>query len=242
MKKRFWESPDKIKLKICGVDSIGFAMDCYDLGVDALGFHLWKHEFDSCEHKKKISLFSKITNVLAKDISLILVTNIKDIYKIKKIINCCNFDCIQLHMRLNSVDLIRINKVFKDIAKRIKIISVVAMNPIEVKDDPLKLVLEYSYMSDLILLDTSWKGGSGKKHNWKLSAQAVMKAKCPCILAGGLNLDNIIDAINIVKPFGVDIQTGVEKKYYFGSNNASVKSVLKVAEIIKLLRNTGMKY
>jgi len=69
---------------------------------------------------------------------------------------------------------------------------------------------------DAILLDSGNPklkvkelGGTGRVHNWKLSRQIREKSKCPVFLAGGLNPENVRQAIEEVQPFAVDICSGV---------------------------------
>jgi len=69
---------------------------------------------------------------------------------------------------------------------------------------------------DAILLDSgnpSLKikelGGTGRVHNWELSRRIRINAKCPVFLAGGLNPENVRQAIETVRPFGVDVCSGV---------------------------------
>ncbi len=52
-------------------------------------------------------------------------------------------------------------------------------------------------------------GGTGKVHNWDISRQIVTSVKIPVFLAGGLNSGNIYAAIQKVKPYGVDLCSGV---------------------------------
>ena len=52
-------------------------------------------------------------------------------------------------------------------------------------------------------------GGTGRVHNWTLSRRIVVDAPCPVFLAGGLNPGNVADAIRQVRPYGVDLCTGV---------------------------------
>lgn len=76
--------------------------------------------------------------------------------------------------------------------------------------------IQISKMVDAILLDSGNPklkikelGGTGRVHNWKLSRQITDKAKCPVFLAGGLNHDNVRQAIEEVHPFAVDVCSGV---------------------------------
>ena len=52
-------------------------------------------------------------------------------------------------------------------------------------------------------------GGTGRVHDWALSRRIVAEAPCPVFLAGGLNPDNVAEAIRQVGPYGVDLCTGV---------------------------------
>ncbi len=69
---------------------------------------------------------------------------------------------------------------------------------------------------DALLLDsgrpdaaTKTLGGTGRTHNWEVSRQIVVAVSCPVFLAGGLRPDNVGQAIAAVRPYGVDLCTGV---------------------------------
>ena len=52
-------------------------------------------------------------------------------------------------------------------------------------------------------------GGTGRTHDWKISRQICERSPVPVFLAGGLNAENVRDAIAVVQPYGVDVCTGV---------------------------------
>lgn len=82
---------------------------------------------------------------------------------------------------------------------------------------------------DYLLLDTYRKGsygGIGESFNWELIPKTLSK---PFFLAGGLNSENILQAEKAVKPYCLDISTGVEENGF--------KSREKINEIIKLIRS-----
>lgn len=72
--------------------------------------------------------------------------------------------------------------------------------------------------ADALLLDTGVRtgpapqlGGTGRTHDWSVSARIVREAACPAYLAGGLRPDNVAAALVAVAPFGVDVCSGVRR-------------------------------
>lgn len=64
-----------------------------------------------------------------------------------------------------------------------------------------------------MLLDTYHKdklGGSGETFNWELAIEAKVRFNLPLILAGGLTPDNVAEAIRTVRPYAVDVSSGIE--------------------------------
>jgi phosphoribosylanthranilate isomerase len=69
---------------------------------------------------------------------------------------------------------------------------------------------------DMLLLDsgnpnleTKELGGTGRTHNWQISMEIINEVDIPVFLAGGLNPKNVGEAVDKVKPFGVDVCSGV---------------------------------
>ena len=52
-------------------------------------------------------------------------------------------------------------------------------------------------------------GGTGRTHNWEISRNIVESVRVPVFLAGGLNIENVNESIETVRPFGLDICSGV---------------------------------
>jgi phosphoribosylanthranilate isomerase len=83
-------------------------------------------------------------------------------------------------------------------------------------ENSVKEAIRISESVDAILLDSGNPnlkikelGGTGRVHNWELSRQIRLSSKCPVFLAGGLNPENVKQAIETVRPFGVDVCSGV---------------------------------
>lgn len=82
--------------------------------------------------------------------------------------------------------------------------------------------------ADAVLLDSAAggvSGGTGKTHDWHLSARIARALDAPVILAGGLTPSNVGEAIRTVKPYGVDVSGGVEGPR--GKSRARVEAFLR---------------
>jgi phosphoribosylanthranilate isomerase len=85
-----------------------------------------------------------------------------------------------------------------------------------IDDNSVKSAIEVSAFVDAILVDSgnpnlSVKelGGTGRIHNWELSKQIKENIEIPLFLAGGLNMNNVRQAIEYVQPFGIDLCSSV---------------------------------
>lgn len=69
--------------------------------------------------------------------------------------------------------------------------------------------------ANLVVLDafsnSGW-GGTGERVDWDLAAEVVRLSRTPIMLAGGLTPENVAEAVARVKPFGVDVSSGVEER------------------------------
>lgn len=90
----------------------------------------------------------------------------------------------------------------------IKIMQAIAVN----RPGPIELALAYQPVCDYFLLDSKGDdsdhpygvGATGHVHDWTVSAELVRSVSIPVILAGGLNAENVVEAIDKVQPWGVD--------------------------------------
>jgi phosphoribosylanthranilate isomerase len=94
----------------------------------------------------------------------------------------------------------------------VKIVQVIHV----IDENSVAEAVEISGMVDAILLDSGNPklkvrelGGTGRVHNWKLSRQIREQSLCPVFLAGGLNPENVKQAIDEVQPFAVDVCSGI---------------------------------
>jgi len=184
------------KIKICGITNLGDALLAVDLGADALGFIFYP------ESKRHITVqkAADICNVLPPFVSKVGVFVDELEYEIEKALSECLLTGLQFHGDEPP------GFCQKFPAKSIKAIRV---------KDETSLTAAQEYNVDAILLDTytdSERGGTGKIFDWTLAKKAQELLAPPIILSGGLNPENVAEAIRQVQPYAVDVASGVERE------------------------------
>ncbi len=192
------------KVKICGITNYKEALDAVNLGADYISFLV---EIDFSEDNVKIEEAKEIIKKLSLEAIPVFVTYLQKAEPIIEIAKEINPQIIQLH---NKIRLEEIGKIRKALPK-IKITKAIPV----ANEAAIKEAKKYEKYVDYILLDTKGKfgrGGTGRIHNWNISAKIVKEIKKPVFLAGGLNPDNVEEAIKKVNPFAVDTNSGVKEK------------------------------
>jgi len=180
-----------LKIKICGITTNADAGAAVEHGADALGFVFYAKSPRSVTLEQAREIIASLPDGITK--VGVFVDEQPD--RIKEIVSLVGLDVIQLHGSESPDDCKIYDKVYKAI--RIKDLS------------DLEQLAKYNVLA--YLLDTyspDEHGGTGKTFNWDIAVQA--KKYGNIILAGGLNPDNIEAAIKHVKPYGIDVSSGVE--------------------------------
>ncbi|MFH0926019.1 MAG: phosphoribosylanthranilate isomerase [bacterium] len=185
-----------VKVKICGITNLEDAKASIDFGADALGFVFYKQSPRYIKPSVAKSIIIKLPPFIS---SVGLFVN-ESKEKVIQIARFCNFGVIQLHGNESHSFCLGFRE---------KIIKAFRVT----NESSLETIGKYKVSA--ILLDTFSKdnpGGTGKTFDWKL-AQAVKEKSGKIILSGGLTPNNVAEAIKLVKPYGVDVSSGVEKEY-----------------------------
>jgi phosphoribosylanthranilate isomerase len=184
------------KVKICGIKKLDDALAAIDVGADYLGFNFYPKSVRFIEKQT----CAQITTVLKKEyphIRLVGVFVNSSVEEVKDILDSCSLDLAQLHGDETSEMLNQLNgkafKAFRGIPDAERI------NGFARGDAPAFLV-------DASVKDVY--GGSGVTADW--NGVAEMANKFPLLLAGGLTPENVAEAVSKVKPWGVDVASGVE--------------------------------
>ncbi len=196
------------KVKICGVTTIEDALIAIGLGADGLGFlvHLKYPSEDQLSPDKAAEIISKLPPL----VSSVLVTHATSLADVVDVCSISKPSTVQLHGDFPLSEI----KQLRTLIPGMKIIKAVHV----VSSDSINQALEVAeYGVDAVLLDTKTTtrlGGTGITHDWAISSkicEELAPRGMPVILAGGLKSENIKKAIQEVKPFGVDVNTGVSE-------------------------------
>lgn len=195
----------KMKVKICCISNEEEAKIALESGANVLGLVA---QMPSGPGTIADDLIQNIVQSVPSETLTFLLTPKTNPYEIIEHQRLTGTNCIQL------VDAVKVEdyKILRDNLPNIKLIQV-----IHVLDNlSVEQAKQYAGVADMILLDSgnpnlSVKelGGTGRVHNWELSRLIVQSITTPVFLAGGLKPENILDAIDFVKPYGVDICSGV---------------------------------
>jgi len=205
------------RIKICGITNKKDALEAAHLGVDALGF-----VFAESPRRVIPRMVQEIVELLPPFISRVGVFVNEEREKVKEIAARCHLTTLQFHGEESPAWC----EGFKE--KTVKAFSI--------KDeDILETIPEYEV--DAYLLDSyspSRYGGTGKTFDWDI-ARRIKKSGVPVILSGGLDPDNVKEAIERVRPYAVDVGSGVEAE-------EGKKDTEKLEDFVRKVRQTDESF
>lgn len=181
-----------VRVKICGITRTEDALRAVEYGADAIGFVFYegspRHVFPETA--------ARIIEQLPPFITTVGVFVNEHPGVINETISITGIDIVQLHGDEPPELCTRWPRTIK--AFRVRELS-------DLRD-------LHRYRAGAYLLDTYTPegfGGTGKTFNWEIAIEA--KRFGPVILAGGLRPENVEEAIKRVRPYGIDVSSGVEK-------------------------------
>ena len=209
----------RTRIKICGNTNPADLAHAIACGADAVGF------ITDVPVRSPRKIDTETAKELIKQVPVfvdsVLVIMPDDLGSAMALIRETHPTCVQIHNDLPISELAEISKT----VKLIKTIAVPEDATSGIADHIISRIDALTGIADAILLDTSTRsrtstitgaksgdggGGTGKVHDWRISAEIVKRSRLPIILAGGLTPDNASDAIRKVHPYAVDTASGVE--------------------------------
>lgn len=211
-----------VKLKICGIKQETDIK--YAKKADMLGFIVG---VPSSHRNLSVKEAADLVKLAPENIECVAVTTGASKENIKKIAEKTHADAIQIHSEITKKEISEIRKILPRGVKITVLVSV--YGNVNKTIERAKEIANSD--ADRIILDSKTPkkiGGTGKTHDWSVSRKirdAVYPF--PIILAGGITPENVKEAVAAVKPWGVDISSGVEVN--------GKKSKKKIAALMKAL-------
>ncbi|MCX6152023.1 MAG: phosphoribosylanthranilate isomerase [Ignavibacteriales bacterium] len=196
-------------IQVAGIVDMAEAQMVMEIGVHYLGFplRLTVNKEDTTEEEAV-----EIIKSIKYPHKSVLITYLNKAEEIIEFCNKLNVGVVQLHGKIKKEELEKV-KAIKPEIEIIKSLVVRKNNYSElVKTIETLLPWTDAFITDTFDPSTGAEGATGKTHNWKISRKLVELSPKPVILAGGLNPNNVRQAILETNPAGVDVHTGVETK------------------------------
>ena len=182
------------RIKICGITNLADALAAVEAGADALGLNF----YEKSPRHVSVKTAAEISKHLPPFIMRAGVFVNADEDLVTRAIAECGLSLLQFHGDETPEFCVQF--------------GLMSMKAFRIRDvESLKEIPNYP--TDVYLLDAyspGARGGTGEKFNWDLAVEAQKFGK-PIFLAGGLTPENVADAVRTVRPFGVDVASGVER-------------------------------
>ncbi len=199
----------RTRVKICGITNDEDALNAVKYGADAIGLVFYAPS----PRYVNIKQAQEIVAAIPPFVSVVGLFVNAATAEIETVISQVRIDVIQFHGDENAAECERIKLPY--------------LKAIRVKNDTNLLQCEVEFSSaKALLLDTYSEtafGGTGHIFDWKLIPENM---QMPVILAGGLNAENVAEAIKQVRPYAVDVSGGVEM-------TKGIKDVTKIAAFMQ---------
>jgi phosphoribosylanthranilate isomerase len=200
----------RTRIKICCIQSEGEARLAIAHGADALGL---VGTMPSGPGPIDDELIARVAAEVPPPVATFLLTSETEADAIIAHARRCRTNTLQLVDRVADQVYPRLRQALPGV-KLVQVIHVAG-------DEAVAEAIAAAEHADALLLDSGEPhaaikvlGGTGRVHDWAVSRRIVAAVPCPVFLAGGLRSDNVAAAIATVRPFGIDVCTGVRRGDY----------------------------
>jgi len=194
-----------VRVKICGIRRMEDAFSAIRWGADAVGFLVGQRhtsaDFITAEQARAIIVR------LPPFVSKVLVTHHLQATEVLDLAAETCADTVQLHGEIDPRQ-IRLIREKRPQLRLLKSFHVVDEASVEYGLPYYSLV--DAFVLDSLNVETGEIGGTGLVHDWEISRRIVSRYPIPVILAGGLTPENVQEGIHVVKPYAVDVNSGLK--------------------------------
>jgi phosphoribosylanthranilate isomerase len=206
----------RTRVKICGFTRAEDAVYAAQLGVDAIGLVFYPPSPRNVDIERAV----EIVNALPAFVSVVALFVDEQEARIREVLDQVPVDCLQFHG--------------DELDEACRIYGKRYVKAVRMREDIDIAALARQYHDAAGLLLDAWhpdaKGGTGSRFDWDLIPR---QCALPIVLAGGLAADNATQAVQAVRPYALDVSSGVEA-------GKGIKDALKMAAFLRAV-NEGDK-
>lgn len=204
----------RTRIKVCGITRLDDALGAVAAGVDALGFIF------AAKSPRRIApeQAREIIAALPPLVSVVGVFVDEEPQKVEEIVRCCGLTVVQLHGSEAPAYCAKMP------CRVVKVFSLPGAPDFAAYQDVVSGFLVDTFHDKLA-------GGTGRTFDWSLIEQ--YRPPGPLVLAGGLSPDNVAEAVRRVRPFAVDVNSGVERA-------PGLKEIARIRQVVAEVRRADL--
>ena len=218
----------RTRVKICGITRIEDALAAAGAGADAIGLNFW----DGTPRRVDVGRARAIAAALPPFVTKVALFVDPDPADVRAVLDVVAIDVLQFH---GNEPRSLCNAFVRPYVKAVHMKAGVDLLEYAARyEDAASFLFDTFRAGDL-------PGGTGHAFDWSRLSPAVRAAlPAPLILSGGLAPDNVGEAIRAVRPWAVDVSSGVEERAADGTLRKGVKDAARIAAFVKGVRDADV--
>jgi phosphoribosylanthranilate isomerase len=196
-----------VKVKVCCIASPEEAETAVSYGVAAIGM---VDETPTGEGRIEEAVIAEIVRAVPESTGTFVLTSATDIDRLAELHANTGVSTLQLWDPLEAAGYERL---------RSRVPGIFIAQSIHVMDEnAMEVAKTVARYVDALVLDSGrseppfrWRSPGGETHDWHVSRKIADAIHLPVLLAGGLDAENVYQAVRVVRPYGVDVCSGVRK-------------------------------
>ena len=194
--------------KICGIKNEDTLICCEDNSVDFFGMIFYSKSPRNISIEDASNLQKKSENLNINGVGVFVNKNINEI---EDIIKKVRLKYVQLHGSEDEEYIKTLKRIGVKVIKSISISNINDLRNVSIYNSSDYFLFDYKPMKNEL------PGGNSKSFNWNILKN--LNTNKPWFLSGGINIKNIQEILNDVRPFGIDLSSGVEKELGIKDNH-----------------------
>ncbi|MBM3136748.1 MAG: phosphoribosylanthranilate isomerase [Chloroflexi bacterium] len=219
-------------IQIYAFTNLKEAVAAVEMGVDNIGFIAGK--YGEVYAELSFEEAREIVRAIPAQGTSTAITMAVDVDEILRMAEQVEPDIVHISSEVEQVNMEAMRTIHEKLSPDILLMKAISVE----NAASVEVAIQYAEVSDLLLLDTSAKGfpgvgATGFTHDWNVSKRIVEEVEIPVILAGGLSAANVQEAMEVVRPWGVDSNTSTNIE-----GSRVLKDLKRIEEFVKAVKSS----